>query len=852
MVQWNLGHTEAVLKTWCGPPQPKAETPASTEFTRLPPAGRSRQVSYTPGPLTRKTHSHYITSQLRKIAQETNTPSERTIKENITPTESPIKGNNSTSESAFKDSKTTNGSGIKENNTPSRAPTEDNNNQPMKVNIAQAEYTIRSGIQRVLSNGKHSISSQIQNSLKGITDDPVMQESTCLPEMILVKAGDVESNPGPFDRSANIQEQELVNLAYDVPSSKYTQLCIALGVSYNQSQTILDKRHWDFTESLIQIFCQWKNKQRDGTNCRNGIAAALRVVNLDALGDKLSGAESTIKDSNTPTKSTTEENDTSTESTLKGTSSTTYIKDNGSPTESTYESNNHSSESSITGNNSRSESTPKDSNTTSISAIKEKNTPSRTPTGERNNQPMKVNSVQAEYTTGSGTQKVPSDGKHSILSQIPSSLKRTTDDPVMQESTCLPEMILVKAGDVEQNPGPFDRNEQGTIKKIPLDYNELLKTKVNGELPKRFMVEGEGGAGKTTLCTKMAWDWTNGADDFQEHILVDVTFEAYEEDAAKLVGQHLFAEQKSLEINDKMSAHTVCGYLFIMDKISVETLILSRSCGPAESLDLADVICSSTSLTALELSGTALDNDFYSILESKVKTSKIEKLCIDCNLKKNDPTASRALAKFLCLLPFLTDLRMKDSHNLWLHDDFYHELAVFASSSKIQKVLMEGRCLEYNDGMASRNLARFLCVLPCLTDLTITDSQESPSWLSEDFYQEIALRGPSSMNNFFNKKLHMDESSEKLRQMDLRQQSEYIGHLLHPTSSEKTPCPTSRAPEPLSSHQGSVEEQIEHPLVTPSDLDVPSSSGINQRKHPVQLVEPLNLCRRIKGPWKNK
>ena len=64
------------------------------------------------------------------------------------------------------------------------------------------------------------------------------------------------------------------------------------------------------------------------------------------------------------------------------------------------------------------------------------------------------------------------------------------------------------------------RNEQGTRKKTPLDYNELLKTKVNGELPKRLMVEGEGGAGKTTFCSKMAWDWTNGADDFQKFVWV--------------------------------------------------------------------------------------------------------------------------------------------------------------------------------------------------------------------------------------------------------------------------------------------------------------------------------------------
>ena len=34
------------------------------------------------------------------------------------------------------------------------------------------------------------------------------------------------------------------------------------------------------------------------------------------------------------------------------------------------------------------------------------------------------------------------------------------------------------------------------------------------------MVEGEGGAGKTTFCSKMAWDWTNGADEFGEFVWV--------------------------------------------------------------------------------------------------------------------------------------------------------------------------------------------------------------------------------------------------------------------------------------------------------------------------------------------
>ena len=47
-------------------------------------------------------------------------------------------------------------------------------------------------------------------------------------------------------------------------------------------------------------------------------------------------------------------------------------------------------------------------------------------------------------------------------------------------------------------------------KKIEIDYSDLLKTAINGFLPKRLLIEGEGGAGKTTLCAKIVWDWIKG------------------------------------------------------------------------------------------------------------------------------------------------------------------------------------------------------------------------------------------------------------------------------------------------------------------------------------------------------
>ncbi|XP_030850910.1 NACHT, LRR and PYD domains-containing protein 3-like [Strongylocentrotus purpuratus] len=52
--------------------------------------------------------------------------------------------------------------------------------------------------------------------------------------------------------------------------------------------------------------------------------------------------------------------------------------------------------------------------------------------------------------------------------------------------------------------------DKGTKRKTPLLYDDLLRTKVNERFPKRLLVEGEGGVGKTTFCAKIAWDWING------------------------------------------------------------------------------------------------------------------------------------------------------------------------------------------------------------------------------------------------------------------------------------------------------------------------------------------------------
>ena len=49
----------------------------------------------------------------------------------------------------------------------------------------------------------------------------------------------------------------------------------------------------------------------------------------------------------------------------------------------------------------------------------------------------------------------------------------------------------------------------GKEKRKPIKMENLLQTKVNGVYPKRLLLQGEGGAGKTTLCSKIAWEWVN-------------------------------------------------------------------------------------------------------------------------------------------------------------------------------------------------------------------------------------------------------------------------------------------------------------------------------------------------------
>ena len=60
---------------------------------------------------------------------------------------------------------------------------------------------------------------------------------------------------------------------------------------------------------------------------------------------------------------------------------------------------------------------------------------------------------------------------------------------------------------------------KGNTETAPVDYRYIHKVGTGGQFAKRILVEGEAGAGKTTLCAKIAWDWIKG-NAFQEFQLV--------------------------------------------------------------------------------------------------------------------------------------------------------------------------------------------------------------------------------------------------------------------------------------------------------------------------------------------
>ena len=81
--------------------------------------------------------------------------------------------------------------------------------------------------------------------------------------------------------------------------------------------------------------------------------------------------------------------------------------------------------------------------------------------------------------------------------------------------------VMFEFDNIYTNPTLLEEDRNDKKIRKPLLFRNLLKTKINGLFPNRILVQAEGGAGKTTLCAKIAWDWVFGLG-FQQFKLVAV------------------------------------------------------------------------------------------------------------------------------------------------------------------------------------------------------------------------------------------------------------------------------------------------------------------------------------------
>eukprot|EP00057_Strongylocentrotus_purpuratus_P011657 XP_011666131.1 PREDICTED: protein NLRC5-like [Strongylocentrotus purpuratus] len=237
--------------------------------------------------------------------------------------------------------------------------------------------------------------------------------------ILLMRSGDVETNPGPNAAESTVSEMEFLKLAQDIDPSNYYNVGISLGFSHAQLKAILIENLKNFKDALMDVFMKWNVKQQPPhSNKRQVLADKLREINLGGLSDRLL---------NEP---------------------------------------------------------PIPNSTGGPSRLLDSQT--KPPSAESQTKPLSPEQVE----------RCAKDFKFKYRSTI----CKIRADPLKPSSLVGFEKLYANL---------VLEEEDGTGKHT-IDYKDFLDLKVNGEFPKRIMVQGEAGAGKTTFCAKIAWDWIEG------------------------------------------------------------------------------------------------------------------------------------------------------------------------------------------------------------------------------------------------------------------------------------------------------------------------------------------------------
>nr|XP_054753547.1 uncharacterized protein LOC129259273 [Lytechinus pictus] len=216
-----------------------------------------------------------------------------------------------------------------------------------------------------------------------------------------------------------------------------------------------------------------------------------------------------------------------------------------------------------------------------------------------------------------------------------------------------------------------------------------------------------------------------GYGDNDDDYIVDVAYESQDQTVARALADHLStSSSNTLNIKERMQAHTVSGHIFIMNHRKVEKLVIEKPCGRTASEDLAEFMCSSNTLRSVTIfmpvnrADAHMHEVFYSVLTRNATDTKIERLDINYIDLSQCQSASRDLAQFICKMPHLRELILGSYENSpKFHDEFYSTLSSLASSAKID-------ILHHDDDLsqrpsASRDLAQFICKMNHLKNLKL-------------------------------------------------------------------------------------------------------------------------------------
>eukprot|EP00057_Strongylocentrotus_purpuratus_P029514 XP_011683988.1 PREDICTED: uncharacterized protein LOC105447519 [Strongylocentrotus purpuratus] len=105
--------------------------------------------------------------------------------------------------------------------------------------------------------------------------------------ILLVRSGDVETNPGP-DRI--VSEKEFLKLSKQIEPSHYQEVGINLDISIAELGQIKE-RSQNTSDALMTVFTRWRDKQPPGTDIRALLAEELERSDLRSLsGELLAGS----------------------------------------------------------------------------------------------------------------------------------------------------------------------------------------------------------------------------------------------------------------------------------------------------------------------------------------------------------------------------------------------------------------------------------------------------------------------------------------------------------------------------------------------------------------------------------